>query len=291
MFRGSMVALVTPMAPTGELDIAALRFLLEKHIEAGTSAIVVNGTTGEAPTLTEKEAYELLKTALETVQNRVPIIMGTGTNCTRETIRRSEQAMALGADACLVVTPYYNKPTQEGLFQHYKAIAEQVAIPIILYNVTGRTSCDLLPETVERLAYISNIVGLKEASSDLARGREILNRCKDALDLYSGDDETALDFILQGGRGVISVTANVAPHSMQQMCLAALAGNTRLANELNAQLMPLHKKLFVEANPIPVKWALQQMGWIQEGIRLPLTTLSLKHHAPVREAMQTSGVI
>lgn len=199
MFHGSMVALVTPMSPTGELDISCLRQLVEKHIEAGTAAIVINGTTGEAPTLTEKERQALLKFTLETAQDRIPVIMGTGTNCTRETIEQTEQAMALGADACLIIAPYYNKPTQEGLYQHYKAVAEKVAIPIILYNILGRTACDLLPETVERLAAISNIVGIKEASNDLGRGRELLTRCGQSIDLYSGDDATALEFILQGG--------------------------------------------------------------------------------------------
>jgi len=291
MFRGSMVALATPMTPTGELDIVRLRQLVETHIEAGTSGVILSGSTGEAATLTEAERNEILSVAIETAKDQIPIIMGTGTYSAQETIRRSEQAMALGADACLIVTPYYNKPTQEGLFQHYTAIAKKVAIPIILYNNVGRTACDLLPETVERLSHISNIVGIKEGSSDLKRGRDFLAACGHSIDLYSGDDETALAFMLQGGKGVISVTANVAPKQMQQMCAAALEGNTRLAEDLNTQLMPLHKNLFVESNPIPVKWALQQMGMIQEGIRLPLTPLSLKYHGIVRQAMQDSGVI
>lgn len=291
MFHGSMVALVTPMLPTGAIDIACFRKLVEHHIQEGSEAIVINGTTGEAPTLTEQESADILKIALETARERVPIIMGTGTNCTQATIRRTEQAMVLGADACLVVTPYYNKPTQEGLFQHYSAIASKVAAPIILYNMSGRTGCDLLPATVARLSHFSNIVGIKEGSSDLDRGRTLVELCGHSIDIYSGDDESALAFMLQGGRGVISVTANVAPRSMRAMCAAALKGNMRLATDLNNQLMPLHQKLFVESNPIPVKWALQQMGLIQEGIRLPLTTLSLKYHGIVKQAMQDSGII
>lgn len=291
MFHGSIVALVTPMTSQGNVDYPQLRYLVAMHLEQGTDGIVVIGTTGEAATLSQEEQEEIIKITIEIVSNRIPVIVGTGTYDTRETIYKTERAMALGADACLLITPYCIRPTQEGLYQHYKAIAEAVPIPLILYNVTGRTACDLLPETVKRLSHLSNIVGVKEASSDLSRGRELLEACGDRLDLLSGDDATALDFILQGGRGVISVTANIAPKMMHEMCQAALEGNNRLAEELNNKLMPLHENLFVEANPIPIKWALQQLDWITEGIRLPLTTLSLKYHSVVKEAMQKSGVI
>lgn len=291
MFHGSIVALVTPMTSSGEVDFLSLRRLVTMHLEAGTDGIVVIGTTGEAATLSQEEQEEIIKITIEMVSERVPVIVGTGTNDTKETIYKTQRAMELGADGCLLITPYCVKPTQEGLFQHYKAVATAAAIPIILYNVTGRTACDLLPETVQRLSHFSNIVGIKEASSDLNRGRELLAACGNSIDLLSGDDATALEFILQGGRGVISVTANVAPKMMHEMCQAALEGNKRLAEEINYKLMPLHKDLFAESNPIPVKWALQQMKWIEEGIRLPLTPLSLKYHAVVKEAMQKSGLL
>lgn len=291
MFHGSIVALVTPMTPNGEVDFLSLRRLVTMHLEAGTDGIVVIGTTGEAATLSQEEQEEIIKITIDIVSERVPVIVGTGTNDTKETIYKTQRAMELGADGCLLITPYCVKPTQEGLYQHYKAVASAVAIPIILYNVTGRTACDLLPETVQRLSHFSNIVGIKEASSDLNRGRELLEACGNSIDLLSGDDASALEFILQGGRGVISVTANVAPKMMHEMCQAALEGNKRLAEEINLKLMPLHKDLFAESNPIPVKWALQQMKWIEEGIRLPLTPLSLKYHTVVKEAMQKGGVL
>jgi 4-hydroxy-tetrahydrodipicolinate synthase len=291
MFHGSIVALVTPMTPTGDIDMVTFKELIEKHIEAGTNAIVVCGTTGEAAAFNENETQELIKVAIETASDRIPIIVGTGTNSTRETIHRTQIAMDLGADACLIITPYCIKPTQEGLFQHYETIAKAVPIPILLYNVASRTACDLLPETVQRLSAISNIVGIKEANSDSARIKELRALCGDSIDLLSGDDASALAFMLQGGKGVISVTANVAPKKMVEMCKAALEGNLRLAAEINTGLMLLHKNLFLESNPIPVKWALKQMGWVQEGIRLPLTPLSLKYHALVKEAMEHSGVL
>lgn len=291
MFHGSIVALVTPMAPNGDINFQAFKELIEKHIAAGTSAIVVSGTTGEAATLNENEFQQLVKMAVEISADRIPIIVGTGTYSTQETIHRTQMAMELGADACLIITPSCIKPTQEGLFQHYEAIANAVPIPIILYNVASRTACDLLPETVHRLSKISNIVGIKEASSDTGRIKELRALCGDSIDLLSGDDASALAFMLQGGKGVISVTANVAPKKMHDMCKAALEGNLRLAAEINTEIMPLHKNLFVESNPIPVKWALKQMGWIQEGIRLPLTPLSLKYHAIVQEAMEHGGVL
>jgi 4-hydroxy-tetrahydrodipicolinate synthase len=291
MFHGSIVALVTPMTSNSEVDYDRLRHLVAMHLDQGTDGIVVIGTTGEAGTLTEAEQEKIIKITIEMVADRIPVIVGTGTIDTKKTIEKTQKAMDLGADACLLITPYCVKPTQEGLYQHYKAVAEAVAIPIILYNVSGRTACDLLPETVKRLSQFSNIVAIKEANGDLKRGRELQEACGDSLDLLSGDDASAMGFIQQGGKGVISVTANVAPKMMHEMCKAALEGNTRLAEELNNKLMPLHNNLFVEANPIPVKWALQQMKCIGEGIRLPLTPLSLKYHAVVQEAMKQGGVL
>lgn len=291
MFQGSMVALVTPMRADGTVDEDSLRKLVEFHIENGTDAIVAVGTTGESATLDEKEHCATIRSVVEQAAGRIPVIAGTGANCTREAIELTLCAMEAGADACLLVTPYYNKPTQEGLYLHYKAVAEAVPIPQILYNVPGRTACDLLPETVERLSTISNIVGIKEATGKLDRAQEILDRCGERMDLYSGDDATAMEVILMGGKGDISVTANVAPKQMHAMCEAALAGDRARASAINEVLMPLHKNLFVESNPIPVKWALYEMGLIPAGIRLPLTFLSEKHHATVRQAMQQAGVI
>lgn len=291
MLGGSMVALVTPMEPTGALDETSLRRLIETHIAAGTQAISVIGTTGEAPTLTESERKKIIEIAVETASGRVPIIVGTGTYNTMETLYLTEQALELGADACLIVTPYYNRPTQEGLYQHYRTIAESVSIPIILYTVPKRTGCDLSTETIERLTDFPNIIGLKEASGDLAKAREILARVGDRIQLYTGDDASSLAFLLQGGKGTISVTANVAPKEIRKMCEAALAKDIDLAGRLNTQLMPLHKTLFVEANPIPVKWALAELGWIKSGIRLPLTVLSDEYHEVVKDAMQIAGVI
>ncbi len=291
MFQGSMVALVTPMTATGELDEKNLLSLIDRHITAGTNAIVILGTTGEASVLTESERNKIIKLSLDAAKDRIAIIVGTGTASTLETIYQTEQALNLGAQACLVVTPYYNRPTQEGLYQHYKAIAETVSIPIILYNVPKRTGCDLLPETVERLSNISNIIALKEATGDLVRARELFAAVKGKLDLYSGDDASALAFMLQGGKGVISVTANVVPKAMHDMCKAALENDVHTAGVLNTKLMLLHKDLFVEANPIPVKWAMQQLGWIDCGIRLPLTPLSEQYHERVRDAMKVSGAL
>ncbi len=290
MFQGSMVALVTPMHEDGSLDFDALERLVEFHIENGTDAIVSVGTTGESPTLNEQEHCEVIRRTVDLVKGRVPVIAGTGSNCTREAIDLSRAAMSAGADACLLVTPYYNKPTQEGLYLHYKAIADEVALPHILYNVPGRTACDLLPETVERLGRIANIVGIKEATGDLERARRILECCGDAIDLYSGDDATARELMLMGGKGVISVTANVAPRAMREMCAAAIAGERDRAETLDAPLEALHRDLFLEANPIPVKWALAEMGLMEHGIRLPLTVLSEPHHETLRKAMASAGV-
>ncbi|ROR29821.1 4-hydroxy-tetrahydrodipicolinate synthase [Inmirania thermothiophila] len=291
MFRGSMVALVTPMREDGSVDYDALRRLVEFHIEQGTDAIVSVGTTGESATLSMEEHVEVIRRTVDLVRGRIPVIAGTGSNSTAEAIELTREAMEAGADACLLVTPYYNKPTQEGLYRHFRAVAEAVPIPQILYNVPGRTACDLLPETVERLSHISNIVGIKEATGSIERGREIMARCGDRLDVYSGDDATAAELMLAGAKGDISVTANVAPAAMHALCEAALAGDAERARELDARLAPLHKALFVESNPIPVKWAVHELGLIPPGIRLPLTWLSEAHHETVREAMREAGVL
>ena len=290
MFRGSMVALVTPMHADGSIDFESLSRLVEFHIENGTSAIISMGTTGESATLDEKEHCEVIRRTVEMVNQRIAVIAGTGANSTTEAINLTRCAMQAGADACLLVTPYYNKPTQEGLYLHHKKIAEEVPVPQILYNVPGRTACDMLPETVARLAKVSNIIGIKEATGDLQRLKEIQALCGDNFDLYSGDDATGTEFMLQGGHGVISVTTNVAPKAMAAMCEAALAGDREKAMQLNAPLEGLHEKLFVEANPIPVKWALQEMAMISEGIRLPLTPLSEKFHGDVRAALSKAGI-
>jgi len=290
MFHGSMVALVTPMAQGGELDFEALDRLVEFHVENGTDAIVAVGTTGESATVDEREHCQIIRHAVDRVRGRVPVIAGTGANSTTEAITLTRCAMQAGADACLLVTPYYNKPTQEGLYLHHKAVAEAVPIPQILYNVPGRTACDMQPETVERLAGISNIVGIKEATGSVERAREILARCGDRVDVYAGDDATALELFLCGAKGVISVAANVAPALMHEMCAAALAGEHERARAANERLMALHEALFVESNPIPVKWALHAMGLIPGGIRLPLTVLSERHHDAVRQALTRAGI-
>ncbi|WP_198266248.1 4-hydroxy-tetrahydrodipicolinate synthase [sulfur-oxidizing endosymbiont of Gigantopelta aegis] len=289
MFSGSMVALVTPMHADGRVDQASLEKLVEFHVENGTDAIVAMGTTGESATLDEKEHCKVLKQVVEMAKNRIPIIAGTGANSTSEAIELTQCAMDAGVDACLLVTPYYNKPTQEGLYQHFKKIAESVAIPQILYNVPGRTAVDMLPETVARLAGIANIVGIKEATGDIQRGVQIIEECGDQLDIYSGDDATAMELILLGAKGDISVTANVAPKAMHEMCAAALAGDRETASAINDRLLGLHSKLFVESNPIPVKWALYEMGLIPDGIRLPLTVLDAQYHDVVRDAIKQAS--
>jgi 4-hydroxy-tetrahydrodipicolinate synthase len=291
MFHGSMVALVTPMQADGSLDYPSLQRLVEFHIENGTAAIVAMGTTGESATLDEHEHCEVMRRVVQMARGRVPVIGGTGANSTREAIDLTRCAMEGGVDACLLVTPYYNKPTQEGLYLHHKAVAEAVPIPQILYNVPGRTACDMQPETVARLAAVPNIIGIKEATGDLGRLRRIRELCGDALDLYSGDDETALEFMLGGGKGVISVTANVAPRAMSALCAAALRGDRAAAAAINDKLAALHRDLFVEANPIPVKWALHEMGLIPAGIRLPLTPLSAAYHDTVRRALRQAQVL
>ena len=291
MFHGSMVALVTPMHENGVLDFESLAKLVEFHIENGTDAIVAMGTTGESATLDMKEHCSILREVVNQVRGRVPVIAGTGANSTTEAIELTRAAMQVGADACLLVTPYYNKPTQEGLYRHYKAIAEAVPVPQILYNVPGRTGCDMLPETVERLSGVANIIGIKEATGNLARGREILERCGSKIDLYSGDDATAMELILLGAKGNISVTANVTPKAMHEMCAAALRGDRTRAEAINQHLITLHKNLFIESNPIPVKWALHEMGLIPPGIRLPLTPLAEQHHDAVRQALREANVL
>lgn len=284
MFQGSMVALVTPMHSSGSIDYLALEKLIAWHIEQGTDGLVILGTTGESVTIDFAERREIIQCALSCVKGRVPVIVGTGSNATQHAIEFTKQAMQLGADATLLVTPYYNKPTQEGLFQHYRAIAKAVAIPQILYNVPGRTACDLLPQTVARLSAFSNIIGIKEATGNVDR-LKALKALNIPMDFYSGDDFTALPFMLAGGHGVISVVANVVPALTAQLCKAALTQDLDTAKRIDAQLQPLARALFIESNPIPTKWLLEKMGFIQSGIRLPLTTLSAVHHAPVSAAL------
>ena len=292
---GSIVALVTPMqagvqAETA-LDVRALARLVEFHIEHGTDGIVAVGTTGESPTLNEEEHLATIRRVVELVKGRVPVIAGTGANSTHEAIRLTHHAKSAGADACLLVTPYYNKPTQEGLYLHHLAVAEAVDIPQILYNVPSRTACDMLPATVARLARVTNIIGIKEATGDLARLTAIRAQCGKDFLLLSGDDATACSFVLQGGDGVISVTANVAPKLMHDLCVLAQGGDARGARAIDEQLQPLHRDLFVEANPIPVKWAVERMGLMDAGIRLPLTWLSAERQPAVREALRHAGII
>lgn len=290
MFKGSMVALVTPMHEDGTIDKRALNDLVEWHIESKTTAIIAGGTTGESATLEPAEQFELISMVVKQAAGRIPVIGGSGTNSTRTTITLTENAKRAGADACLIVTPYYNKPTQNGLVQHYKTVAEAVNLPIILYNVPGRTGCDMQPETVERLSNIKNIIGIKEATGKIDRTLEIFKRCGSHFPVYSGDDATSCELIRQGALGVISVTANVAPLQMAAMCEAALAGNHSLAEKINQDLVLLHQRLFIESNPIPTKWALQSMGKIAAGIRLPLLALDNKYHQEVKEALQKAGV-
>lgn len=290
MISGSIVALVTPMLSAGEVDWRALEELVEWHVAEGTNGIVAVGTTGESATLAVEEHCAVIEKVVKQVRGRIPVIAGTGANSTREAIELTRAALALKADACLLVTPYYNKPTQEGLYQHFKAVAEAVAIPQILYNVPGRTACDMHNDTVVRLVGVPNIVGIKDATGDVARGADLIRRCGDRLAVYSGDDATALELMLAGARGVISVSANVAPRGMAEMCAAALGGDAQRARELDRHLRPLHEQLYGEANPIPVKWALYEMGRIGTGIRLPLTPLSEPLRPVVREAIRAAGI-
>ncbi|BCM25632.1 4-hydroxy-tetrahydrodipicolinate synthase [Methyloradius palustris] len=290
MLQGSLVAIVTPMHADGGLDINSLRKLIDFHVDAGTDGIVIVGTTGESPTVDVEEHCLLIKTTIEQVAGRVPVIAGTGANSTREAIELTQKAKTLGADACLLVAPYYNKPTQEGLYQHYRAVAEAVDIPQILYNVPGRTGCDILNDTAIRLAAIPNIIGIKDATGSIERGTDLLLRAPKDFLIYSGDDASGLALLLLGAHGVISVTANVAPKLMHEMFVTAMTGKVQEARVINAKLFALHQKLFIEANPIPVKWVLQEMGLIGAGIRLPLVTLSSQHHDTLRKAMAAAGL-
>lgn len=290
MITGSIVALVTPMLEDGAVDWESLDRLLDLHLEAGTAAIGAVGTTGESATLSVPEHCEVIKHCVQHMNGRMPIVAGTGSNSTWEAIELTEAAAAAGADACLLVTPYYNRPTQRGLFEHFKAVAEAVQVPQVLYNVPGRTSVDMSNDTVVRLAELDNITGIKDATGDLERARDLIERCGDTIAIYSGDDPTAMELMLAGGHGNISVTANVAPALMAQLCRLALAGEREAAAEINARLTPLNSALFLEANPIPVKWALQQRGLVGEGIRLPLTTLDAQYHDTVLAALEAAGV-
>ena len=290
MYDGSIVAIVTPMAESGELDLAAWDALVDWHVAADTDGIVVCGTTGESPTLTLAEAVTLVGRAAARLRGRLPLIAGSGTNDTAASIERTRLLAEAGADAVLAVTPYYNRPTQQGMFEHFTALADAASVPVILYNVPARTGVDLLPATVQRLATHPRIVALKEATGSLPRLVELRERCAEELELLSGDDPTACDAMLAGARGVISVTANVAPHAMHELCAAALAGQSERARELDARLAPLHRALFVESNPIPAKWAVAQLGLIPGGIRLPLTKLSAAGQVTMRQAMQAAGV-
>ena len=290
MLSGSLVAIVTPMLEDGALDIGRFKSLIDWHIAEGTQGIVVVGTTGESPTVNFDEHKQLIRIAVEHAAGRVPIIAGTGANSTAEAIELSESARHSGAQLSLSVVPYYNKPTQEGMYRHFRAIAEAVDLPLILYNVPGRTVADLQNDTVLRLAQIPNIVGIKDATASLERGSDLLRRAPKDFAVYSGEDATGLPLMLMGGHGVISVTANVAPRLMQEMCAAALSGDIARARAANNRLLGLHTKLFVEGNPVPVKWALVQMGLIAPGIRLPLVPLSANFHETVRAAMREAGI-
>lgn len=290
MIRGSIPAIVTPMQEDGALDLPALHRLLDWHIAEGSDAVVVVGTTGESPTVNMDEHCTLIRSTVEHVAGRIPVIAGTGANSTSEAIELAECAKAAGASAHLSVVPYYNKPTQEGLYQHFKAIAEEVDLPLILYNVPGRTVADLANETTLRLAQIPGIVGIKDATGNLERGAELIKRAPAGFAIYSGDDATGFALVLLGGQGVITVTGNVAPRLMHEMVAAGLAGDVRTGREINARLLGLHKHLFCEANPIPVKWACARMGLIKDALRLPLTTLAVECHDRVRVALREAGI-
>jgi len=291
MFQGSMVALVTPMHADGAVDDEALARLVEFHVENGTDAIISVGTTGESPTLDPEEHIRVVSRTVDFVAGRVPVLAGAGANSTTEAVFLARASMDAGADATLQVTPYYNKPTQEGMYQHFLRVAEEVPCPHILYNVPGRTAVDLLPETVERLAAVDNIIGIKEATGQVDRARDILQRCGPDFRVYSGEDPTAMELMLAGGHGDISVTANVAPRQMQEMCARAMAGDRAGAEAVNARLEALHAALFCEPSPTPVKWALARMGLIEEGIRLPLLPLSESCHARVADALRVADVL
>tara|TARA_R110000772_G_scaffold209960_7_gene320520 strand:- start:229 stop:1107 length:879 start_codon:yes stop_codon:yes gene_type:complete len=292
MINGSIVALVTPMTESGEIDLPAMNKLLEWHIQEGTDGVVAVGTTGESATLSIEENCRVVDYVIEVVNGRIPVIAGTGANSTSEAIEMTAAAKKSGADACLLVTPYYNKPSQRGLIAHHRAIAEAVDIPQILYNVPSRTACDMLPATIKALSSIDNIIGVKEATGNLVRGKEVIELCQtDDFLVYSGDDPTSMALMLMGAKGSISVTANVAPKAIHQLCAFAMAGDKAAASQINDRLSVLNKCLFLESNPIPVKWALHEMGMIDSGIRLPLTELDELFHQMLRSAMEQAGIL
>jgi len=291
MFGGSMVAVVTPMTADGEIDFHAWERLLQFHAQEGTDALVVGGTTGESPTITTGELGELVRRALGVLRGRMPIIVGAGTNSTARTVERARELSSAGVDGLLVVTPYYNKPTQEGLYQHFRAVAEAASVPVIAYNVPARTGIDLLPETVMRLARLPGMAGLKEATGDVERGRKLVAGCPSTFEILSGDDATAHELVAVGARGVISVTANVAPRLMHELCAAAAKGEAARVAALDGRLRELHRVLFVESSPIPTKWALAEMGLIGPGIRLPLTPLASRYHEEVRAVLRKAEVL
>ncbi|MFN7642748.1 MAG: 4-hydroxy-tetrahydrodipicolinate synthase [Burkholderiales bacterium] len=291
MITGSIVAIVTPMHEDGSLDLPRYRALIDWHVASGTAAIVAVGTTGESPTVDVEEHATLIRVAVEHAAGRVPVIAGTGGNSTREAIELTRHAAEVGAQASLQVVPYYNKPSQEGLYRHFRAVAEAADLPVILYNVPGRTVADLSNDTIVRLVEVPGIIGLKDATGDMPRVSDLLSRVPASFALYSGNDDSALALLALGGHGVISVTANVAPREMAQLCAAALAGDLKSARAINNRLLPLHFKLFVEANPIPLKWAMQRMGRIEGGIRLPMTPLEPRNHVVVEAALRQSGVL
>ncbi|MFW0024581.1 MAG: 4-hydroxy-tetrahydrodipicolinate synthase [Coxiella endosymbiont of Dermacentor nuttalli] len=290
MFSGSLVAIVTPMKSSGEIDYKSFKRLVDWHLASNTDGLVILGSTGEASTITFTERTKIIHQVVNQVNKEIPVLVGTGSNSTSHTIELTQHAMKSGADAALIVTPYYNKPTQEGLFQHFRTISEAVPIPQILYNVPSRTACDLLPKTIKRLAkYCHNIVGIKEATGDIGRVKQLLQEAN-RLDLFSGDDNTAMDFILSGGKGVISVIANILPKQLHTLCMAAISSKVEAAKKYNDKLLPLYRLLSIESNPIPIKWALTRMGMIPEGIRLPLTSFNEKYHKKMRKVMHQIGI-
>ena len=291
MITGSIVAIVTPMHEDGSLDLSSLANLVEHHIASGTDAIVSVGTTGESATLSHEEHHVVIEKTIQCVNGRIPVIAGTGSNSTQEALELTKVANEIGADACLLVVPYYNKPTQEGLYQHFKLIADSVPVPQILYNVPGRTSVDLDNSTAIRLSHIDNIIGIKDATADIPRGRELMEQAKEGFVSYSGQDTDAMELMLAGGKGTISVTANVAPKLMHEMCTAAVAGDAEVARELNDRLMPLHEAIFIESNPIPAKWAVSKQGLIKNYLRLPLVPMSAEAEEPLTAAMKNAGVL
>ncbi len=291
MIQGSLVAIVTPMHADGSLDLPGLRKLIDWHVAEGTDGIVIVGTSGESPTVSVEEHCQLIKLAVDHTAGRIPIIAGSGGNSTAEAIKLTQFAKEVGADASLQVVPYYNRPTQEGMYQHFRKIAEAVDLPIILYNVPGRTVADMSNDTILRLSKIPNIVGIKDATGNIGRGTDLIRLADPSFAVYSGDDPTAMALMLCGGKGNISVTANVAPRAMHELCVAAMEGNLKAAIALNNRLLPLHNKLFCEPNPVPVKWAMTEMGLMGPGIRLPLVALGEEFHATVREALRESGVL